>query len=224
MQNAPYPPPVGPQPYRPPAKKSNAGRIFLGITSVLMGLVSMPCTVLFIVMAVEGATDVGGAIFLALFCAMMSAVSVGMFWLAVRKKKKPPFVMDEWRERQTLQLAKQHGGLLSVGALALNSDMSVEESVQALETLEQRGIASTWVDDHGDLVYRFAALSSGPVHAQHQGTPPNASMRDLDAFDRELRAAQSEHQFDFGEQQGADAPQHHQQHASHAHPNKKSGS
>lgn len=186
------------------------GQIFLGAFSVLIGLVSMPCTAAAIYDLISGTDNVTGSLIMGIFFAMMSVVSVGLFYLAVRGKKEAPFRMTEWHERQVLSLAQREGGLLSIGSVALNTEMSIDQSAVVLEELERRGVASTWINDEGDLVYRFAALSQGPARAQNR--PQSPAMNELDAFDRQLQEATGDadnYQFDFDQQ--INAPQQQQQ-------------
>jgi hypothetical protein len=175
-----------------------------------MGMVSFPCTAAAIYDLIAGTDNVTGSLIMGIFFAMMAVVSIGLFYLAMRGKKEEPFRMTEWHERQVLALARNEGGLLSIGSVALNTQMSIDQSALVLEELERRGVATTWINDEGDLVYRFAALSQGPARAQHQ--PQNPAMSELDAFDRQLQEATGDadrYQFDFEQQ--INAPRQQQQ-------------
>ncbi|CAN0499439.1 unnamed protein product, partial [Laminaria digitata] len=69
-------------------------------------------------------------------------------------------------ERQILSLAQREDGILSIASVALNTELSIDQSALALEELERRGVATTWINEDGDLVYRFASLSRGAPRAQ----------------------------------------------------------
>ena len=230
MQGNPYNHPMQGRPPQPPKKTGpGAGRIFLGAFSVLIGLVSFPCTAAAIYDLISGTQNVSGALIMGIFFAMMSVVSVGLFYFAARGKKEAPFQVTEWHERRVLELARREGGLLSIGSVALNTELSIDQSSIVLEELERRGVANTWINDEGDLVYRFAALSQGPAHAQHR--PQNPAMSELDAFDRQLQEATGggqEYEFDFEQPQQQQQQQRNQPQQNHyyeqARQNQKKGS
>ena len=58
-------------------------------------------------------------------------------------------------ERKILKLAKQNKGIVSPSELALEADISIEESKKALEALIMSGIAELRVRKNGNLVYAF---------------------------------------------------------------------
>ncbi|CAN0551439.1 unnamed protein product, partial [Laminaria digitata] len=97
-----------------------AGVIF----SVLIGLVSFPCTTVAMVELIQGSANVSGNVIMGIFFAMMSVVSIALFYFSVRKKKEPPFQINEWHERQILSLAQREDGILSIASVALNTELS----------------------------------------------------------------------------------------------------
>jgi hypothetical protein len=62
------------------------------------------------------------------------------------------------RERRILAFARSHSGRLTVSELAVESPLGIEESRAALEGLVERGVADTWVSEHGQIVYVFPAF------------------------------------------------------------------
>lgn len=202
---------------RPPAKDNKTGRIVSGIFGTLMGLVSLPCVLATVADIAQGTDNVTGALILGSFFSLTGLLSLFMLYYAAFgwKKKDKEWALEEWQERQILALAQREGGVLSIASLALNSQLSTEDAQKALEELERRQVATTWLDDAGALVYRFPAFSTGAPAASHAG---NQHQADLNAFDRELQ--QSNQTFDFSEPERApnQAPQY------HAHDHKKNNS
>ena len=70
-------------------------------------------------------------------------------------------------ENRILQLAEARGCRLTVGMVALNCRVSIEESRAALERMALQGAANVEVEDDGGLVYDFSdLLPSGKQQAR----------------------------------------------------------
>jgi len=61
-------------------------------------------------------------------------------------------------EHRILQLAGAKGCRLTVGMVALNCRVSIEESREALERMALQGAANVQVEDDGGIVYDFSDL------------------------------------------------------------------
>lgn len=197
---------------RPPTKNNKTGRIVSGVFGTLMGLVSLPCVLAMVADLAQGTDNVTGALIVGSFFTLTGILSLFMLYYAAfgGKKKETPWALEEWQERQILSLAQREGGVLSIASLALHSQLSTENAQKALEELERRQVATTWIDDAGALVYRFPAFSAGAPTASNAG---NQHQADLAAFDRELQQ-ESRQTFDFSEPEQApnQAPHHHMHH------------
>lgn len=221
---AQYPPthrPPGPPPGAmtspQPPKQSFArrvARVLSGVFGTLIGLISLPMVIALFADLAMGADNITGALVAGTFFALTGLLSLFMLYFAAfggkKKAKTAQWALEEWQERQILSLAQREGGVLSIASLALHSQLSTENAQKALEELERRQVATTWIDDAGALVYRFPAFSAGAPTASNAG---NQHQADLAAFDRELQQ-ESRQTFDFSEPEQApnQAPHHHMHH------------
>ena len=72
-------------------------------------------------------------------------------------------------ENRILQLAGAKGCRLTVGMVALNCRVSIEESREALERLALQGAANVEVEDDGGIVYDFSDLLPSGKGSSPQG-------------------------------------------------------
>jgi len=85
----------------------------------------------------------------------LAAAGVFTAWKFMRSAPAAPNVDVENR---ILQLAESKGCRLTVGMVALNCRMSIEESRAALERMVLQGAATPQVEDDGGIVYDFSDL------------------------------------------------------------------
>lgn len=202
----PGPPPGGPPhglPQAPPdTKASSRRRVLMGIVGTVLGLPSFPCVAMALYDLFFGLGDnVSGMIGLLVifgFTAFLSAILlVKAFRGAAEEAKASEFsVTREW-ERRILEVARTHQGELSVAQLAVDTNLTIEESRLALDTMIERGAANLEVSEYGDTFYQFPTFVP-------KDRPPGSS--DLDDFDRRLSDARESVAFDFEE---AQQPHHH---------------
>ena len=100
----------------------------------------------------------------------LAAAGVFAAWKLFRSKPaQPNFDL----EHRILQLAGAKGCRLTVGMVALNCRVSIEESREALERLALQGAANVQVEDDGGIVYDFSdLLPSGQASPQGGGERP----------------------------------------------------
>ena len=75
-------------------------------------------------------------------------------------------------ENRILQLAEAKGCRLTVGMVALNCRLSIEESRAALERMVSLGAANPLVEDDGGIVYDFSDLLPSGKSAPEGGRRP----------------------------------------------------
>jgi hypothetical protein len=85
----------------------------------------------------------------------LAAAGVFTAWKFMRSAPAAP---DVGVENRILQLAEAKGCRLTVGMVALNCRMSIEESRAALERMVLQGAAIPQVEDDGGIVYDFSDL------------------------------------------------------------------
>jgi hypothetical protein len=95
----------------------------------------------------------------------LAAAGVFTAWKFMRSAPARPNVE---LENRILQLAEAKGCRLTVGMVALNCRVSIEESREALERMVLQGAAAPLVEDDGGIIYDFSDLlpsgkSSPPV-------------------------------------------------------------
>ena len=73
---------------------------------------------------------------------------------ADRKQKLSP----EERERTLLQLAKQNKGILTIAQVATESELTIKESKEQLESLSLAGVCEVGFDEEGAVMYTFKGL------------------------------------------------------------------
>ncbi|HEX8293357.1 MAG TPA: hypothetical protein VF570_16475 [Pyrinomonadaceae bacterium] len=92
----------------------------------------------------------------------LAAAGVFAAWKFMRGAPAQP---DFDLENRILQLAEARGCRLTVGMVALNCRVSIEESREALERMALQGAANVEVEDDGGIVYDFSdLLPSGDSH------------------------------------------------------------
>jgi hypothetical protein len=85
----------------------------------------------------------------------LAAAGVFAAWKFMRSAPaRPNFEL----ENRILQLAAAKGCRLTVGMVALNCRVSIEESRAALERMALQGAANVQVEDDGGIVYDFSDL------------------------------------------------------------------
>ena len=185
---------------------ARAPRSGLQIASLVMGLFialpSLPCFAMMassLIFTTTAQNLMGEMVATAIFGAL-SVMSVAMIVLGARRPRidvEPP---EEWRERQVLAMASEHEGVLSVGQLAMLTDMNIATSQAMLESLERRGIATSEFSPQGGMIYHFTNLAPSQrqsiAHQRTAAPPVSPQQADLDAFDAQLRDS-SRAQFDF---------------------------
>jgi hypothetical protein len=99
----------------------------------------------------------------------LAAVGVFAAFKFLRGAPAPPNIDVETR---ILQLAEAKGCRLTVGMVALNCRLSLEESRAALERMVMQGAATPLVEDDGGIVYDFSdLLPSGKSVPPGEGRP-----------------------------------------------------
>lgn len=61
-------------------------------------------------------------------------------------------------EKQVLQVAQAHGGVVTAAQVVLNTDLKLDEAEKILETMAARGHAEMRLQDNGAIDYRFHGL------------------------------------------------------------------
>ncbi len=85
----------------------------------------------------------------------LAAAGIFTAWKMMRKAPAP---LNVDLENRILQLAEAKGCRLTVGMVALNCRVSIEESRAALERMVLQGAAMPDVEDDGGIVYDFSDL------------------------------------------------------------------
>lgn len=153
---------------------ARTAKMFIGAFLVLF---SAPCIIGMIHDLVVGADNLVGALIVGSFFTIVAAIGIFTFWRGFRAPKTQPLIIDAHLERQILQQAQQAGGILSVTALAMNSNLTLQQAEEALDEFHRRGFAQTTVSDSGTIEYAFPDL-------QNEVT--------LDDLDREIQQAVAE--------------------------------
>jgi hypothetical protein len=99
----------------------------------------------------------------------LAAVGVFASWKTLRKAPAPPNVD---LENRILQLAEARDCRLTVGMVALNCRLSIEESRAALERMALQGAATPLVEDDGGIVYDFSDLFPSRESSPRAGERP----------------------------------------------------
>lgn len=200
-----YPAPIPPTPPapKPPGKGS---RVVAGISGFMITLFTLPCMAVGLGQMIERGVT-GGDIGVLLFLAMLTVPGALLLRHAFKKPAQLPAMPAPQLERMVLELARRSGGELSVPQLAVEGNLSIEESKRVLEDMREREIASVWVGENGSTVYQFLAF-------QKRQTREEVEESEFDAFDRELAAAMESQgvAFDFDETSGASSSASQEQH------------
>lgn len=136
------------------------------LASALIGafltITSLPCVVAMIHDLVVGAGDLTGALVAGTFFIGLGALGIAMFWYgAIRKPDGLAIEGPSERisvEKQVLQVAKNHGGKLTIADLVVETNLSVGEAEHALSELEMQNVATSHVSSSGQLVYEFGGF------------------------------------------------------------------
>ncbi len=99
----------------------------------------------------------------------LAAAGIFAAWKFMRSAPAAPNVDIENR---ILQLAEAKGCRLTVGMVALNCRLSIEESRTALERMVTLGAANPLVEDDGGIVYDFSDLLPSGKNAPEGGQRP----------------------------------------------------
>lgn len=200
--------PTTPQPNQgryPITKSGKTGRFFAGASGAVLMLMSLPCVVSATIDLVQKGMDSGAAIAL-IFFAGLSMIATMLMVYALKKPKEAPFTMDRNLEQLILGVAKAERGRLTTAELALQTNLSIAESEQALKALLDQRVADFELMPDGSTVYLFPAFMKAhdATHHRHQS--------DMAAFDQQLQDNQTT--FDFQGQDGQtnqmNAPLHQQ--------------
>jgi hypothetical protein len=128
-----------------------------GILGIGVALVSLFFVVaaFFDLVINRDAKEVGVLVGMIVLFGGLAAAGVFAAWKFMRSAPaQPNFDL----EHRILQLAGAKGCRLTVGMVALNCRVSIEESREALERLALQGAANVLVEDDGGIVYDFSDL------------------------------------------------------------------
>lgn len=175
-----YPAPIPPTPPAP-KQPGNGSRVFAGIFGFMITLFTLPCMAVGFGQMIERGVQ-GGDVGMIVFLMMLTVPGALLLRHAFKKPAQAPALPAPQMERMVLELARRSGGELSVPQLAVEGNLSIEESKRVLEDMREREIASVWVGDNGSTVYQFLAFQP------RQGREV-VEESEFDAFDRELAAA-----------------------------------
>jgi hypothetical protein len=138
----------------------------LGVLGVTLALFSS-----FFVMAAigdlfGGDTETKTSVLLGLLV-FFSGTGFAGAYLAKRSLRSPePTLTDEERERLVLRLAADHQGRLTAAEVAAHTPLSLQESQQMLERLEQHRAAELQLTPDGAMVYHFPQLLTAAEKAE----------------------------------------------------------
>ncbi|TVR05967.1 MAG: hypothetical protein EA403_01285 [Spirochaetaceae bacterium] len=80
--------------------------------------------------------------------------------LAEQRRRPSPRVAEKQRteemEREILRLARDRGGVLTPGLVALETSLSISDAERVLDGMASRGYAGMEVRDNGRIEYEFA--------------------------------------------------------------------
>ena len=99
-------------------------------------------------------------LFPAMFGGVLPMLDGGRKVLAEQKRRPSPRVAEKQRteemEREVLRLARDRGGVLTPGLVALETSLSIADAERVLDGMASRGYAGMEVRDNGRIEYEFA--------------------------------------------------------------------
>lgn len=128
---------------------------------VLAGLLAV-ASAFFVVAAIvdlAGESETEDAVLAGLLVFFLG-VGIGSGYLCWRALRRPPLSAEAARswEQCVLALARTSGGAVTVAAVALHCQLSVEESQALLNRLAREGIADPTLTDTGVFEYHFLGI------------------------------------------------------------------
>ncbi|SDZ61265.1 hypothetical protein SAMN05421736_12120 [Evansella caseinilytica] len=96
---------------------------------------------------------------------MLPFLGVGIYMIrsSIKKMKEQKAAAVE---RTVLQVAQEHGGIISITELAAASEMTISEAEEVLEELTRKGAAIRRLVDSGATVYHFNTFLSSDEKKQ----------------------------------------------------------
>lgn len=176
------------------------GQIFSAVIGFAMLAVASPCVIsMFNDVFIAGTDNVGGALIVGVFMAFVGVA--GLILIATGlKKPEGGFHVNQALERRVLGIAREHGGRLTVSELALETELTIDQSRQVLQHLEHREAVRTHLSDHGDIVYVFGGLTVDKAAAIDP-------LNDAEVFDARLNDVTNvEFDLDGDDEEDVDSP------------------
>jgi hypothetical protein len=142
---------------KPTGSMPGVFRYGCGILSIGLALLSLFFVVaaFFDLVINRDAKEVGVLVGMIVLFGGLAAAGVFAAWKFMRSAPAAP---NFDLENRILQLAAAKGCRLTVGMVALNCRVSIEESRAALERMALQGAANVEVEDDGGIVYDFSDL------------------------------------------------------------------
>lgn len=141
-------------------------RGLLGVLGVTLALFSSFFVVAAIADLAGGDTETATGVLLGLLV-FFSGTGFAGGYLAWRKlRSAEPTLDDEERERLVLRLAADRQGRLTAAEVAAHTPLSLRESQQMLDRLEQHRAAELQLTPDGAMVYRFPQLLTSAEKAE----------------------------------------------------------
>ena len=177
MSVPPLPPGSDPKPKR--RGLPMALRVFMGVLGTLMSLISFPLTAFALFELLRGTGNAGGNILVGVFFGVMAVAALPLLYMAFKRAPKAP-VLSQEHERWVLDVARQNDGVVTAPLLAVDSQLSVDQSIAALEMMRERGLAQRNVNEMGETLYVFPSFYTSPARVTAR------TQIDMDDFDRRL--------------------------------------
>lgn len=142
----------------------NIKTVGLIVGGVVLTLISFPCVATGVFDLLTGTDNPDGAFIITVFFAPVLLVGVGLLVIGAKSSVDSSSNSEEDGpdiERVVLQTAAGSNGHLTVGNLAMQTNLSVDQANQILETLESKGVARSTVGEQGNIEYVFPGLGGG---------------------------------------------------------------
>ena len=135
------------------AAQEKKRRLVSAAIGFMMMALSTPCVFAFAYdVFIAGTDNVQGATLIGVFCAFVAIAGAIVMRLSLRRPVDS-FSISRELERQVLQVARDHGGRLTVAELAVGTELNLDECKAILEHLESREAVRTHLSSEGHVVY-----------------------------------------------------------------------
>lgn len=142
-----------------PTLKRSPAQVLSIVIGFLMFAASSPCVIGMLHDIITRADNLQGALIVGVFSSVVAIAGMLLVWTGVRQPKAAPLIISQDLERTVLGVARAHHGRLTVAELAVDTSLTLDQSLRVLEHFEAKTAARLHVTDDGDTVYVFPGFT-----------------------------------------------------------------